>query len=124
MPRRRPLTIILVNISTRCELSSDAKSKLYGRTPAGQSASEIEAKENVPKLTINHLLQRIEQCNTMANLPRNGRPRVHNDGDKQQVIRQVRLSPKITYEDLQRSTGLEFSNKLLRGILKDHGILN
>ena len=34
------------------------------------------------------------------------------------------MSPKITYKDLRRSTGLKFGNKLLRGILQDHGILN
>ena len=72
MPRRRPLSNIPINISTRQELSSDAKNKIYSRALAGQSARKIEAAERVLKSTIDGLLQRIEQCNTTDNLPWSG----------------------------------------------------
>jgi len=124
MPQRRPLSKTLVNGSACYELSSDTKSKLYNRALAGQSTSEVEAEEYVLKSIINHLLQRIEQHNTIANLPWTDRSRIHNNQDKRQVICQVRLSPKITYEDLWRSTGPKFSNKLLRSILQDYSIIN
>ena len=79
MPRRCPLSNVPVNISSRRQLSSDTKNKLYGRALAGQSASEISAIEQVPKATIDHLLQRIEQRNTTANLRRSGRPNIYNN---------------------------------------------
>ena len=124
MPRRRPLSNIPINISTRRELSSDAKNVIYRRALAGESSSKIATAERIPKSTINYILQCIEQHNTVANLPWSGRPRIHNDQDKQRIIQQVRLSPKITYKDPRRSTGLKFSNKLLSGILKDHSIID
>jgi len=122
MPRRRPSSNIPINISTRRQLSSDAKSEIYGRAAAGESACEIESAEKVPKSTIEHVLQRIEQRNTTADLPRSGRPCICNNRDQWHIIRQVRLSPKIKYEELRRATGLEFRREVLRCILQDHGI--
>ena len=60
MPRRRPLSNIPVNIPSRRELSSEARSIIYGRALAEQSAREIEAKKYILKLTINNLLRRTE----------------------------------------------------------------
>lgn len=124
MPRRRPLSNIPVNISSRRQLSSSAKDRIHGRALAGQSAREISSAERAPKSTIDHLLQRVEHRNTTANLPRSGRPRIYNDRDERRIIRQVRLSPKITYNDLRRETSLNFSRDVLRRILRDYGILN
>ena len=124
MPRKRLLSNISVNISPRKQLSSEAKNKIYGRALAGESSTEIEAAENVPKPTIDHLLERIIERETTDNLPRSGRPRIYDDRDERAVVRQVRLSPKMRYDDLRKATGLEFSNKVLRGILNDYGIIN
>jgi len=124
MPRRRPLSNIPINISTRQELSSDAKNKIYGRALAGQSAREIEAAECVPKSTIDGLLQRVEQRNTTNNLPRSGQPKIYTERDKRRIIFQVRLSPKITYNELRRINGFQFSYDTIRTILNNHGIIN
>jgi len=124
MPRKRPLSNISVNISPRKQLSSKAKNKIYGRVLAGESSIEIEAAENVPKPTIDYLLQRIIERETTNNLPRSGRPRIYDDRDERAVVRQVQLSPKMRYEDLHKATGFEFSNKVLRGILIYYGIIN
>ena len=87
MPRRRPLSNIPINISSRWQLSSDAKSKIYGCAAAGQSARGIGEAECVLKSIIDHLLQCTKQRNTSNNLPRSGWPYILNDQDKQRIIR-------------------------------------
>jgi len=53
---------------------------------AGQSVHKIEAAEHVPKSTIDGLLQCIEQCNTINNLPKSGQPKIYTEQNKQCII--------------------------------------
>jgi hypothetical protein len=61
-----------LNAIAGCELSHDTKIAITNRAAAGQSAREIEAAENTPKSTIDSLLQRTKQRNTIENQPRSG----------------------------------------------------
>ena len=86
MPYCCLLSNVPINISTCQEFSSDAKNKIYGYMLAGQSVHKIEAAEHVPKSTIDGLLQCIEQCNTINNLPKSGQPKIYTEQNKQCII--------------------------------------
>ena len=124
MPQGRGFTNLSVNIPSRRELSPTTKSRIHGRSLAGQSSLRIEKHKTVPRSTIDHLLKRAEQQKTTANAPRTGRPRTYDARDERRVVCTVRLHPKFTYEDLRRITSLNFENETLRTILRDHHILN
>jgi transposase len=124
MPRRTPFKALLLNAIAGCKPSHDTKIAITNRAAAGQSAREIEAADNTPKSTIDSLLQRTKQRNTIENQSRSGCPKSYTYRDERMVIRIARRTPKCTYTTLRKQSGLDLSTKVLRRILQDLGILN
>jgi transposase len=102
MPRRTPFKALPLNTIAGCELSHDTRIAITSRAAVGQSTREIEAAENTPKSTIDSLLQRTKQRNTIENQPRSGRPKSYIYRDERMVICIAYYTPKCTYITLRK----------------------
>ena len=124
MPRHKPLRALNVNMTSRKELSNDTKSRIYGRALGGQSSYEIALEENIKLRSVYRVIKTTSERGDNFNTPKSGRPKVHSSQDDRSVVRNARLNPKFTYEDLARETDVDFSRDTVRSILRDVDISN
>nr|POF14165.1 hypothetical protein CFP56_03189 [Quercus suber] len=122
MPQRYPLSPIDVNRAPRSQLSVLTKHRVWARCESGIRVAEVSRLENIPESTIRDLLRRAKTRRSLDNIPRKGRPRQWTKRDERAVLRAVRLHPKLTFNDLKKETGLDFSTSTLKRILKENHI--
>lgn len=122
MSQRTPLAIIDSNRRSGYQLTTDQKSRIVGRSLAGQNHTKIALSEGLPRSTVSSLLRRVATRHTIANNPRSGRRRVYTDQDERAVLRSIRNSPKLTFEQLRSATGLNFTQKVFKAICNKHNI--
>ena len=94
---RPVLSEISININRRKELSLSKRVKLVTASEWGGSLPELVALYSTPKTTIWNTIQKSEQRENEASLPRSGRPKKFTDRDYRLLLRMVRLQPKLTY---------------------------
>jgi len=106
------------------ELTPYARGRIVGAARAGISPAQIARDENRSYSTITSTLELDLQRDEGESKPRSGRPKLYTDRDERKILRQVRLYPKCTYEDVRRACVVTLCDTTLKTILKKHGISN
>ncbi len=122
MLRRKALASISGNETHRKELDLLTKGKIAGQAELGATPTQIGRNLNVPRTTVQSVLQRLETTPSGVNKPRPGRPSIITPRASRALLRYVRINPKTTWERMKRDTGLDVSRDTLRRTLKAHGI--
>ena len=116
-------TEISGNRGRGCELSPLARAGIISQAEAGRTYKELAQDFGCSKRTVRRTINRWKNHNTVASLPRRGRPQKLNRAQKRAVIRLARTLPKIVYTDLQKETETEHvSRATFYRLLKKHGI--
>ena len=89
----------------------------------GQSGDEIATEEQLPKRTVNSLVEKTSTRDTVQNKPRPGQPLKYNSREERQLVKYAQIHPKWTYHELKRETGLTLHQTTLRRILHKHGLI-
>ncbi len=122
MLRRKALASISGNETHRKELDLLTKGKIAGQAELGATPTQIGRNLNVPRTTVQSVLQRLETNPSGVNKSRSGRPSIIILRASRALLRYVRINPKTTWERMKRDTGLDVSRDTLRRTLKAHGI--
>ncbi len=96
MLRRTPLTSISDNKASRKELDLLTKEKIAGQSELEAGLTQIERNLNIPRITVQSVLRRLETTSSGVNKVRSGRPTVITSRGSRALLRYVRLNPKTT----------------------------
>ena len=121
---RRPLQVISSNSTIKKELSPYQRGIIVRATQAGTNITEISKALSTPKSTIQDTLKLDSQRDNGTSRPRSGRPFSYSTRDEHKVLRFVHVSPKSTYDDVQKECRVDLLTSTLKRILKKHGISN
>ena len=121
---RRPLQEISSNSTIRKELSPYQRGILVRASRAGAKLSEISQALSIPKSTIYDTLKIDLERDNGKSKPRTGRPFSYSSRDERKVLRFIRISPKSTYDHVQKECGVDLSTSTLKRILKKYSISN
>jgi transposase len=88
------------NRPKRSEISTDERNIIIKKLLGGYSTKSVAEDHVRPQRTIRKIYQRYCATNSVANLPRSGRPAVLSDRQKKLLLRAVRKNPHITYSEL------------------------
>ena len=124
MPERTPLGPINGNKTPRKELDLLTKGKIAGQAELGATPTQIGRILNVPKSTIQSVLERLQTTPSGVNKPRSGRPSIITPRATRALLRQVRLNPKVKWNELKTITGLQVDRSTLQRTLRAHGIFH
>jgi transposase len=123
-PQRRVLGSISPNIISRRQLTQYERGQIIGAHQAGLTDTQIAKQFNTPRSTIQDTIKYASNRPTGVVKIRSGRPKITTKRDERFLLRYIRKYPKATYKQLRRDTGLNYSDRVLRRIMKDHGILH
>ncbi len=122
MLRRTPLTPISGNKASRKELDLLTKGKIADQSELEAGPTQIGRNLNIPRITVQSVLRRLETTFSGVNKVRSGRPTVITPRDSRALLRYVRLNPKTTWNTLKHDTRLNVDRDTLDRTLKAHGI--
>ncbi|XP_076326346.1 uncharacterized protein LOC143233705 [Tachypleus tridentatus] len=111
-------------MANRKELSSDLKNRIIVKYKSRVSLSGIAKQLNVPKSTVQSIIDKYKLTGSIANLPRSGRPTKISERTKRKVLREVSRNPRLTRNDVQklvRETGVEVSTSTVTNMLRSSG---
>ena len=122
MLRRKALAAISDNETHRKKLDLLTKGKIAGQAKLRATFTQIERNLNVPRITVQSVLQRLETTFSRVNKPRSDRLSIIFLRASRALLRYVRINLKIIWERMKRDTDLDVSRDTLRRTLKAHGI--
>jgi transposase len=122
-PQRRALTSISPNITSRKQLIIYKQGQIIGAYQAGLICTQIAKQFDTPRSTIRDTINYAPNRPIEAVENRSGRPKSTTERDERFLLRYIRLHPKATYKQLRRDTGFDYSDRVLRRIIKDYNIL-
>ena len=123
MPRK-PLNSISSNIVHRKELNASERGIIIGRKIEGATMTKIRQSFNVPESTIRNIVNNASHQPNRESTPRSGRPKATKSRDERTPLRLVRIDPKLTYRDLIKKSGVQYSQLTVYRILRESGITN
>jgi transposase len=124
MAQRRPLGEISANSRRQIELSPYLRGKIAGSASCGVSPAQISRDLGISDSIVRSTLKLDGQRINGNSLSRPGRPQNSTARSERYVLRLVRLRPKITYQEIRKELGLDWSDSTLYRILQRHGITN
>ncbi len=122
MLRRPSLTPISGNKTPRKELDLLTKGKIAGEAELGVTCTQIGRNLNVPRITVQSFLGRLQTTPSGVNKPRSGRPPLTTPREARILLRQLRSEPKVTWRQVKRNTGINLDPRTLNVTLRAHGI--
>ena len=123
MPRT-PFKAISGNVTRRKELSPYERGILVRQASQGVTPVSLTKTTKVPRTTIISTLSQADIRPTGVSKPRSGRPKLLSVRDCRHITRIARLTPEISYQEIQEKTGLACSRKTVYRVLKDYGLTN
>ena len=124
MPPRTPLGVISGNRRKSKDLTPFQRGKIVGNADTGLSIALIAENYNIAESTVRSTLQLNPQRHLGESKPRSGRPKFADRLIIRNILRVVRVNPKITYDKLRTEIQQRYSNSTLRRILQNAGITN
>ena len=106
MLRRAPLASISSNKTPRKELSIFDKGQISGLFRASLTLTQIHRNLNISSSTIRSVLGRLDTQFTEVNKLRSERPHVITLRAARLLVRQMRLTPKVTWRKLKQIENL------------------
>ena len=121
-PQRRPLGTIDRNRVRGPETNPYTRGKIVGLYTAGLTQRQIvdlmdRSRDSVRGAIALEILN-INSCS----LPRLGRPKLYDNRDQRMMLKNLRLYPKLTFQQRRDDTGLEMSNTTIKNIAKAQGL--
>lgn len=96
------------------ELSIETKSMIIGYHDLKMSGRQIAKKMLLPPSTVNYIIKRFKEENSIENAPRTGRPPKISERGQRYLLREIKKNRRQTLMNLTESTGLEVSPSTLR----------
>jgi hypothetical protein len=122
-PKRRPLAEREVNLSRRGpELSPYQRGKIVGAHLAGKTPRELELEFNVSRGAIRSTLAQDAQRNDGVSQYRPGRKKIYTQRDRRMMLKNLRLHPKLTFEQRRDAVGLKMSDTYIKNLAKANGL--
>lgn len=122
---RTPLGPVAGNRRGRgIELTPNERGRIEGLAMAGKTNREIEllTKHSRGAIRGTIALERLRQDGN--SLPRSGRPLLYSIRDCRTMLRNLRLYPKLTFQQRREDTGLKMSNGKIKSIAKENGLVH
>jgi transposase len=124
MNPRRALAPLEINRSYGNELSPYQRGQISAYKAVGLTNTQISKNLKCGKTTVFDNLIKNPLRNDGKSLPRKGRPPSLNRVQKRNLLRIIRINPKITYRVLALEIGVDVCRTTLYRALKDEGITN
>uniref|UniRef100_A0AAX7URY0 Transposase Tc1-like domain-containing protein n=1 Tax=Astatotilapia calliptera TaxID=8154 RepID=A0AAX7URY0_ASTCA len=86
------------------EHSRQVRDKVTEKFKAGLGYKKISQALNIPRSTVQAIIQKWKEYGTTVNLPRQGRPPKLTGRTRRALIRNAAKRPMVTLDELQRST--------------------
>ena len=112
------------NLPRRHELTPYQRGIIIGQPTCGVLPTAIGKALNLPRTTVQGVIERATRQDNGVNNPRSGRPTIVTDRARRVIIRNARINPKITYLQLRACIDTEFSKSTMYRVLKEAGITN
>ena len=123
------MTSILAEISgnrpSEHEFSPLVRASIISKWEEGVGPTKLAEQFGTRRQVISRIIKKFQVTGSVESQPRSGRPRKLSHRDKRAIIRQVRKTPKISYEDLKLDLELTtVSHDTIYRILREHGLTN
>uniref|UniRef100_A0AAZ1XU27 Sleeping Beauty transposase HTH domain-containing protein n=1 Tax=Oreochromis aureus TaxID=47969 RepID=A0AAZ1XU27_OREAU len=89
---------------TSKEHTRQVRDKFIEKCKAGLGYKKISQALNIPRSTVQAIIQKWKEYGTTVNLPRQGRPPKLTGRTRRALIRDAAKRPMVTLDELQRST--------------------
>ncbi len=122
MLRRTSLTSISGNKTPRKELSLLTKGQISGQAQLGLKSIQIGRNLNVPRITVQCVLRRLQTTLSEVNEPRSERLISITPRAVRILSRQLRSKPKITWRQLKTNIEIDLNARTLNATLRAHEI--
>ena len=102
------------------EHSQDVKKKIVHFYKSGLSLGSISKRLNIPRASVQTIIQKYKTILTTESLPRSGRKRKLTVADERLVVRKVRMNPKLTTKEIANyleASGMNVSTSTIKRIL-------
>lgn len=118
-------TEISGNRRSNTELSKEARSSILAQVDAGAQKVQVARDFGVSRRVIYNTINRFTNHQSLASLPRKGRPPKLDRHAKRRLLRIIRKQPKIEYATLLlEAEGISVAKRTLSRLFKLHGISN
>ena len=108
----------------KSEVSGDVKKLIVDHFNSGLSQHTISQLVNRPRSTVQSILRKWKNENTVQNKPRLGRPKARSDANERWLVRQVKKEPKTNASILAKSTKeclqIDVTPQTIRNYLKNN----
>jgi hypothetical protein len=122
-PQRTPLGQISSDQGIRGpELTSYERGRISGLYEAGFSPREVEKQLDHSRGAVRSTITLHNRNTQGASLPRSGRPVLYNERDRRMMLRNLRLYPKMTFQQRRDETGLKMSNSYIKDLARKSGL--
>ena len=102
------------------EDSQDVKKKIVNFYKSGLSLGSISKRLNMPRASVQTIIQKYKSLLTTETLPRSGRKRKLTVADERLVVRKVRMNPELTTKEIAHyleASGMNVSTSTIKRIL-------
>ena len=106
MSQRRALAPLEINRSYGKELSPYQRGQISAYKAQGLTNQKISQILHCGESTISDTLVQNPLRNHGKSLPRSGRPQTLNRVQKRNILRIIRINPKITYQEIKSEVGI------------------
>ena len=103
-----------------CELNEATKIAILTLLHEGISARKVAARFNTSHTTVNRILKRWKEDQTVKNKARSGRPLKLSHSQRLYILRLIRKNRAITWNALVGSMGGEVSKSTIRRVVRRH----
>jgi len=86
------------------------------------SHHEIASQLGIPQRTVSSFLKRLDERESIENIPPPGRPRKTSISDDRYIVHSAELETRVPLRELQRDVGLNVSQQTIRRRLREAGI--
>jgi hypothetical protein len=121
-PQRTVLGSIDPNRTRGKDLSPYLRGKLIGAANAGQSHTSIQAEYGVSRKALRGTIAQDYTRPEGLSAKKPGCPSTYSIRDERMMLRNLRLSPKSTFDERRKDTGLEMSNSTIKRVAQKHGL--